>query len=64
MEFLEILINFIQQSDISEVFNLDNSSLIILLVGSFLVGLICLTLFYSVFYGNKNGMNYCFMKKP
>ena len=54
MPILEIVNQFIENSNISNAFGIDANSFLILISGSFIVGYICLTLYYMVYNDDSN----------
>lgn len=53
METLDA-IQYIDISNISKAFGLENNSFLILIIGSFIVGYICLTFYYKIYYDQDN----------
>jgi len=54
MELLETATQLINSSHIAEVYGLDDNFILILLVGSLVVGYTCLTLYYKVYHNNND----------
>lgn len=65
METLDTVIQNVDISNISKVFGLDANSFLILIIGSFIVGYICLTFYYKIYYNqdNKNWTDLEFSEK-
>ena len=56
IDFTDFFIKFIENSNISKVFGMADDNLLILILGSFIVGYICLTFYYMVYNVNTNNM--------
>ncbi len=54
MPELDIFNLFIENSNISKAFGLDVNGFLVLILGSFIVGYICLTFYYKVYYDYSN----------
>lgn len=54
MPELDIFNQFIENSNISKAFGLDVNGFLVLILGSFIVGYICLTFYYKVYYDYSN----------
>ena len=54
MSILDFIYQFIEKSNISKAFGIDVNSFLILISGSFIVGYICLTLYYMVYNDGAN----------
>ena len=54
METLDAIIQHVDISNISKAFGIENNSFLILIIGSFIVGYICLTFYYKIYYDQDN----------
>lgn len=54
METVDAIIQHVDISNISKAFGLENNSFLILIIGSFIAGYICLTFYYKIYYDQDN----------
>ena len=53
MAFLDLIKQFLENSDISKIFGLDSKTTLEIVVGSLIIGLVALTVYYYVYKPNK-----------
>jgi len=63
MDWPKALMEIMDKSEITEAFNLNLNSFVVIILGSLIIGLTCLTIYYTVYYENKRWSSLKYFEK-